>query len=810
MKNFALLLLSVILWMDSPTASAQVISYQVKGQVVDSVSREHLELVSIQLRSAGSTLAQYVQLTDSAGRFLFDAVQSGNYELILSSVGYATKTMVVDVTQNMNLGTVQLPTSARALSQATVIAEKPVIIKTSEKTVFNVSQSPTHQTGTAEDALRNMPGVSVDRGGNISIIGKQGVKVLVDGKPSILAESNLQAFLKSIPANTIESIELITNPSARYDANGNAGIINIKLKKGKRDGLNGSVALGYGYPDRYNGNTLINYRKNKVNLFANYSLDYADVGHEFIDKRDISVNDSLSHYYMFNPSKEKNLSNTLKAGLDFFINDKNTLTYTFSGSNNWSRFIASALGQNMGADFNLINNYLSNTLNKGLNTSITNDVNYLKKYDSTDRELMVDFSHSYVDASSNSYLTSNGYDVAGNQQSGQGLDRSMLSTNHINNFIFQLNYAEPLKWKGSKIETGLKNETTINQNEYNVFDTKNGIRSANTLLSNSFNYLENIAAFYAIYSGAHRDWLTYSAGVRMEHTYIHSDKSNVGRNYVSLFPSGSISASLNKENNISLSYSRRVQRPEFRQINNNIIYFDQYSTWEGNPYLTPAFSNILSLSYTYIHKKTMLSISSDNTFVTGSFSESSGVDSLRITRGGIRNGGDSRTIGGSVYFKTDLTKWWSIQMNHSAAWQKFDYKKDVNTGAVSGVYYNIWASMDFKFWKNMIFNVNGWYNTGDFFPQGRSKQVGMMNVSLKKDFLKDRLTVSIVGQNLLNSMKFRWEVNNSNLHTNGSWQNFNRAIVLTVTYRFGSSTQAFSHKEIEENSRLGGGGGKGK
>ena len=793
---------------------AQVVSaqglYIVEGRIIDSASNNKLELVSVQLKAPQDKVGQYVQLSDSLGGFHFDQVKSGKYDVVISSIGFQTKTLPITLNKNIALGNIYLINSAQSLKEATVVAEKPVITRTSEKTVFNVAQSPTHQSGTAEDALRNMPGVSIDRNGNISMIGKQGVKVLVDGKPSVLAEANLQAFLKSIPANTIESIELITNPSARYDANGNAGIINIKLKKGKRDGLNGSASLSYGIQDRYMGNAVINYRKNKFNLFATYSLNYKKEGHEFIDRRIITIHDTVSHYNQFNPSYDKTLTNTLKAGVDYFINDKSTLTYTFSGSHNWSRFYSISDGQSLDQNNILLNKYESNTLDKGSNLSITNDLNYLKKYDSTDRELMVDFSHTYVNVGSNSTLNSLAYDGVGNEVPGQNLNRNMLSNNAINNFIFQMNYAEPLKWAGHKLETGLKNETTINHNSFNVFDLKNGVSQQNQLLSNGFDYLENIAAFYIIYNGAYKDWLTYSGGIRAEHTFINSNKSNVDKNYLSLFPSGTISAVLSKTQNLSLSYSRRVQRPEFRQINNSVIYFDPYSTWQGNPLLTPAFSNILSLSYTLNVKKTTISISSENTFTTGQITESSTVDSNRITRGSTINGGKSRTIGGSVYIKSELTKWWTLQMNHFVAWQKFDYAPNVNTGAINGTYYNLWMSTDFKFWKTTVININGWFNTGDLFPQGKTKPAGVVNASIKKTFLKDKLTVSILAQNILNTMKFQWYVNNNGLHTDGSWQNYNRAVVFTLTYRFGKENKDLSRKDLEENNRLSGGGGKGK
>ncbi|MBS1594152.1 MAG: outer membrane beta-barrel protein [Bacteroidetes bacterium] len=806
------LLLSCSLWLCCALSFAQSSPHRVTGRVVDTATNSVIELVTVQLGHPQSKSPEYVQVSDLDGKFIFERVTPGDYELYISYVGYDAKAIAVQVDHDVDLGSVALHATSHALTEATVVADKPVITRSAEKTVFNVAQSPTHQTGTAEDALRNMPGVAVDRNGNISMIGKQGVKVLVDGKPSVLAESNLQAFLKSIPANTIESIELITNPSARYDAAGNAGIINIKLKKGKRDGLNGSVSATYGILNRYNGNAVLNYRKNKVNLFATYSVNYKKENHEFNDKRDITINDTLSHYYQHNPSTDRNLSNSLKAGLDYFINDKNTLTYTFSGSHNWGRMNSTSDSRNMDADFNPLSSFLSGTQNNGLSLSLTNDINYLKKYDSTDRELMIDLSHTYVKGSNRDYLQSKAYDTAGNEMPAQNLDRSMYTRNYIHNVIFKLDYVQPLKLKGYKVETGLKNETTLNHNDYNVYDKQNGNEIKNTLLSNGFEYIENIAAYYIIGSGAYKERLTYSAGLRAEHTYIGSNNSGVNRNYLSLFPSASLNGVLGKEKNqnLSLSYSRRVERPAFQQINNTVTYFDQYSTWQGNPYLRPAFSHILSLEYNITIKKTMLSISSENSFTDGLFTESSAVDSNRVTRGSVRNGSKSTTIGGGFYIKSDLTKWWGIQMNHYVAWQKFDYKAGINTGPVTGAWYNLWTSMDFKFWKNTIFNINGWFNSGDVSPQGRSKPCGAMNASIKKSFLKDRLTVSIVGQNILNTMKFGWYVNTANLHTNGTWQNYNRAVYITLTYRFGKDTKPIQRRDIEENSRLGGGGGKSK
>ena len=209
---------------------AQNATFSVRGAVVDSLSHKGVELATVGLQATSSDKIVTGSVADADGNFLLENVSPGKYQLSISFIGYNSKIVPLEVTASRTLEAIPLSASSKTFGTAVIVGEKQLITKTSEKTVFNVAESPVNQTGTAEDVLRNMPGVSVDQKGNITIVGKQGVKVLVDGRPNALAQSDLPSFLKSVPANSIEAIELITNPSAKYDAEGNAGIINIKLK----------------------------------------------------------------------------------------------------------------------------------------------------------------------------------------------------------------------------------------------------------------------------------------------------------------------------------------------------------------------------------------------------------------------------------------------------------------------------------------------------------------------------------------------------------------------------------------------------
>ena len=793
------------------SSHAQNAAYTIRGIVVDSTSGKGVELATVALKPDTGDRIINGGTADADGKFILQNVPIGKYQLTISFVGYNSKVVPVNLTGDWQLGAIQLSATSKTLEAAEIVAEKSLITKTSEKTVINVANSPANQIGTAEDVLRNMPGVSVDQKGNITIVGKQGVKILVDGKPNALAQNDLESFLKSIPASSIEAIELITNPSARYDAEGNGGIINIKLKKGKADGLNGSIAAGYGVLNRYNGTFIINYRKDKFNVFATYAGDDSKTGNQWIENRAITVNDTTTHYNFDSKGTEQRFNNSLKAGFDYFIDDKNTFTYTASGNYAQSKWLSNAVSQNLDAQYNDLANYNSADNERGTNFSIMNDISYRKKFDSTDRELYIDINHTYVNSGKTASLNSLAYDSAGNYDASNSLTMPTTSINTIQNAVFQLDYIHPLKkLRGYKIETGVKNETTINNNVFNAYNVANNVETKDSLLSNNFNYVENISAAYVIMSGAYKKWLTYSGGLRGEYTYIRSNNNSVDKSYPSLFPSASINTAINDTQSFSVSYSRRVQRPQFRQLNSAVSYVDQYTTWQGNPYLLPSFSNIVSANYTINVKQHMFSFEASGNFQTNVFTESSYIDSLRVTHGGAGNGGTANIFNFTFYCKLHLTKWWELQTNNSYIYTAYGYKAGVNLVPISGNSYNLWASTDFKFWKNTALEIGGWFNTKGANPQGILLPIGGLHASIKKSFLKDRINVSLAAYNILNTFKWQWTVNNTGLITQGSWQEYNRVLMITLTYKFGSNNNANERKMREENNRLtGGGGGRG-
>ncbi len=505
----------------------------------------------------------------------------------------------------------------------------------------------------------------------------------------------------------------------------------------------------------------------------------------------------------------ENTNHNLKAGVDYFVNDRVTLTYTSGANISNNGWYSEATSSNLNALRQPLTEYFSINDEYGEHLTIGNSLNYSHKLDTAGQELTVDLMHTYVKGDSEADMRSSAYDPTGAYMEALSLHRQTNTLTGIHNMVMQtvsVYFFKKGKVKGHKIDAGLKTETTVNDNVFDAFRVLNNVAAADSLLSNKFNYTENIGAIYTSYSGSFKKF-SWTGGLRGEHTYIKSNNNSVNRRYFSLFPNVSFSYAFSEANNTSISYSRRVQRPQFRQLNNTVSYIDQYSTWQGNPLLQPSFTDILSISHSLMVKQHMFVFEAIGQLQQNDFIESSWVDSNRISRGGNINGADRQLVALNVYFKIQLTKWWDVQMNHNYSYSHYAYAEGINTGSISGHSYNLWAATSFKFWKNTTLEVNGWFNSRGVGSQGPYLPVGVLNASIKKTFLKDKLTVSIAGRNLLESMKWRWQISNTDLKTNGSWHNIDRVLMFTVSYQLGGKV---TPRQTQGNDRLGGGGGGGR
>jgi hypothetical protein len=295
----------------------------------------------------------------------------------------------------------------------------------------------------------------------------------------------------------------------------------------------------------------------------------------------------------------------------------------------------------------------------------------------------------------------------------------------------------------------------------------------------------------------------------VEQTYITGNDDAVKQDYIDFFPNASGSVAFNDSQNLSFSYNRRIQRPPFRYINPAITYSDQFTTWQGNPLLQPSISDNLNFAFSQMFKKQLFVFRTGGSIVTNGFSGTSSVDSSRVTRGTEVNGLNNKSWNGSLYVRLHITPWFEIQAYDNVSYAYYGFAPGINIGSVSGATNNLWGLLRFKFWKNTSLDVSGWYNTEHVNPSGTNLPVGALYASIRKTFLKDKLTVSLAGNDILNSMKWRWTTDNPGIQTMGSWHGDNRYVTLTFSYRFNLHYPEEQKQKEEDEEHPGEDAGKG-
>lgn len=558
-------------------------------------------------------------ITDKVGVFTFDNIPAGDYALIITAVGFETKTIgnisVSAEKTNIEVPNVQMAVQSKSLNAVTVTAARPLIEQKIDRMVVNVDASPTNAGATALEVLEKSPGVTVDNDGNISLKGKQNVIVMMDGKPTYLSGADLANVLRNLPASALDQIEIMTNPSSKYDAGGNAGILNIKTKKGKSAGSNGSIAAGLTTGlFNVNGKDKIlwrpnlslnyNYKKNKLNFFSNAVYNYRE-GRSILDitarfyragNQIDSINNVISYF------RGRNNNYTLKTGLDYTPDKKNTFGIVLNGF-----FFA---GRPQGTTFTDFTDLKGNPFSK-LNSTTDSKVsfknagvnlNYKHVYDSTGKEITLDLDYSVYKNVTNQVLKTGFFDGKDNPTSDSMYLRGRLPS-EIDIYSIKSDYVKPFS-NGLKLEAGVKlsyvkSDNLVNYERLTPFGWRPDARN------NHFVYTENINAAYLNANKKVKKW-DVQTGLRLENTITKgvqaSNNSSVKRNYFSLFPSAFLSRALNNKNTFTLSAARRLQRPNYQDLNPFTFFLDSLSYRQGNPYLTPQFSFNYELIHNYNNK----------------------------------------------------------------------------------------------------------------------------------------------------------------------------------------------------------------
>jgi len=773
----------------------------ISGQVIDAASNQPVEYATVSVFSRRDSALVTGTVSNEKGEFNVDQIPAGAYRVKISYIGYRTSTkenLQIDGQEPVkNLGIIKLNASSQALQEVVVSAEQPVFEQSIDKKVFNVEKNIVSLGGSATDILETVPSIAVDADGGISLRGSGGVVILIDGKPSSLTGADRAAILEQIPASAIESIEIITNPSSKYDAEGMSGIINIVLKKNQVKGSNGLVTLSAGTRDKYNASINLNHRTPKFNIFTNYSYRYNSRFFRGYRENFRSNTPSGADYLsqQINGLDVDKL-HMIRAGVDYYLNQKTTI-----GISGLYRTDKENEGEtldyreaNVNRDLLRLYQRFNTGIEDGNNVDIA--LNFQRTFVKPQQELTASAQYSAAKEAAGSDFSWQFYNPDFTPLAFDSLQRN--SGDLSNRLItIQADYVQPL-FENGKLEAGYKSIIRQVDNNFVFEDFNNEVNDwiNNAAISNNFLFNEQVHSLYSNYSSTIGRF-GYQAGLRLEQTLTNSVQKTTDQafenNYLNLFPSIFLSYKLKNEQQWQLNYSRRINRPWIRQLNPFVDFSDPSNLRFGNPRLQPELTNAFELSYQKGWKNLFLTSSvyyrNTNDIIQRIISFPS--DTANVSTTTFQNLASRNTYGFEFIARNTFTKWWNVTSN-------FNFFRTVVDGTNLGEtnFNNANVSWSLMFISNMnIPNIAQVQITANYrgpmaTAQGIMREMYGINVGIKRDILKEKGTISLNVSDIFDTREFRMRT--SGVVANGEvFSQLNdrkretRIATLTFTYKFG-------------------------
>jgi len=781
-------------------------------------SQKAVEAASIGVLRAKDSAVVKLAVTDKTGQFEVEKLAAGKYLVVIQSVGYAkyySEAFELTNGQVYTLKPVTLVNASKELQAVVVSSKKPLIEQKLDRTIINVDASPTNAGATVMEVLEKSPGIAVDKDGNISLKGKQGVIVMLDGKPTYLSAQDLANMLNNMSSSNLESIEIMTNPPARFDASGNSGVINIKTKKTKVMGYNASITTGYtqGVLPKTNNSVNLNYRKGKMNFFGNASHNYNEnFGALKIDRnfRNQNTNALLSSFDQFADNQREFKSYNYKAGFDYFMSKKTTLGLVVNGYDSKgieytdnTTFIKDPMGA-LVTRTQAINDVHLHFNNVGVN------MNLRHVFDSTGRELTVDADYIRYTQDNTQMLTNDFYDQSGNIKSPKEILRGILPA-AINIYSVKADYSQSLKGQ-MKLEAGLKS-SYVNTDNDAQYANWNGTSFVNDVTrSNHFLYKENInAAYLNLNKQFNKKW-SAQLGLRAENTNITGNQLTTGevfkRNYTQVFPTMYIGYTANEKNQFALSYGRRIDRPNYQDLNPFFYFLDKYTYQVGNPYLRPQFSHNIELNHTFRGiLNTSINYSTTNDILQDVLEQIDSTNSSFVKKSNIAR---RQNIGASVSLGMPINKWFRTNIYMNGFYNKFTGIVNGGEISVGGATFMTNISNQFTLPKGWGAELSGFYRSGGVEGVLAMRSMGAINVGFTKQVLKNKGTIRLVVRDILYTQQFRGYSRYQNVDVTIRQARDSRVVNLSFTYRFSKGKTAAQRKRggaNEEQNRVSIGGG---
>lgn len=823
MRKVKLLLLICLF---ATTAAFAQTGGKISGSIKDDQAKAHASATASLLRAKDSGLVK-VSLSDKAGVYEFINIKPGKYFVSITSVGFAkagTEAFELEPDGTIEVPVVALQPAAKGLSEVTVQAKRPFIETKIDKTVVNVEASPTNAGSTALEVLEKSPGVMVNNDGIISLRGKQGVIVMMDGKRTFLSATDLATMLRNMPASALDQIEIMTNPSSKYDAEGNAGVINIKTKKGKADGWNGSVTLGAGSSIYSRNGTLymnprsqnsfnFNYRRNKVNLFGNYNpnlfrgMNTLAIDRNFYDQQSGAFTGSSAQETFFKFGNENQM---LKVGLDYYANKKNVFGVVASGFMFNGRPRPRTVSSFYDAAGNFTSRMISHTKNDISFRNFTGNMNWKHTFDSTGKELSADFDYvTYANVADMTLTTDN---FSATVPVG-----SMILRGHLPSFIdiysVKTDYTHP--FKGGRFEAGLKSSwvTTDNLVDYERMFNDKWVTDDR---SNHFVYEENINAAYVNVNRQFKK-ITVQGGLRIEQTKAVGDqittRQGFKRDTTNLFPTAFLSYALNKKNNFTLSYAKRITRPSYQNLNPFTFFLDSLTFQRGNPNLRPHYTHNIELSHSFLSKFiTTLAFNNTRNMISQMIQqEDVPGKEYKKTFNTVDNVAKLNSISLSITAPFKFTKWWNANFFTTLFNNHFEGFYNGTPIDISATSFMANMTNTFTLSKTVTGEISGFYRHKNLDQLNIMNPFYQMSLGLRKQVIKGKGTLSLNVRDPFAWSKFSGYTRYEKIDIRIAGRPDIRQVNASFTYRFGKNTPQNQPRRRtsgsqDEQNRVGGAG----
>lgn len=776
----------------------------VKGVINDSSSNKAIEYAIVGIYKLADSSLVSGSVTDPQGAFSIAIPPRGKYYLEASFLGYEKKRIHLEMTGEKpvaDMGTLVLHPDVKKIGEVTVVAQSNQVEYKIDKKVVNVSQDIASSGGSLVNLLENTPSMQVDIDGNVQLRGSGNFQLLIDGKPSVVQGSE---GLRQIPASAVQSLEIITSPSAKYDPDGDAGIINVIMKKQKNQGVGGVINLSVGSREKYSGDFLLNMRRNKFNFY---------VGGEYADQKNFMENEGERRTYGLldttlivssGDGMFKRQSLNLKSGVDYSINQKSTLSLS-----------AAITDREFGRDFNSRNHWFTNpsTIDSfyldesggGNNSTFYNlNLDFIKKYNDQGHQLQASVYYVIGREKESEFTNVSGTD--GNYVilgSNPLLTRSKTEQPETN-LRLELDYAKPI---GNKLlEVGLQSRWDKDKADY-IFEDYLALGNEwirNDSISNTLDYLDAIQSAYASFSGPVGKF-DYKLGLRAEYDNrsIKQLTSQEAYTYDKLhfFPSFFINRKIGEKNQIQFNYSRRIRRPDERDLNPFKEFRGTNNVFYGNPELKPEFTNAFELNYQYTFKQGFVSFETYYRTTLDKISRINGVDILdgrKVYTFTSINANKDHSLGMELMANMDLTKWW--QLNVTGNLFRYQLSGKIDSIEIKSVSTSWRTNINtfFKLKWDTRFQVTGIYNGPSKTLQGEGKGFFVTNVALRKEFLKKQLTVALNVRDIFSTAAFSFTSEGSSFYTYNKGKRESPVFTINLTYRINNYRQAARRSNGEQ------------